>query len=76
MRNARYNELYHPIKRDRPNDPHGSGFIYVKDNLFCKPRPYLQVNDLEAMWDETKINQVGLLIGSFYSPPDSRVNYW
>ncbi|WP_419611672.1 reverse transcriptase domain-containing protein [Thiolapillus sp.] len=68
---------YHPpIRRDRPNDPHGGVAIYVKNNLFCKPRPDLQVNDLEAVWVETKINQESLLIGSFYRSPNSRANYW
>ena len=65
-----------PIRRDRPNDPHGGVAIYVKNNLFCKPRPDLQVNGLEAVWVETKINQESLLVGSFYRPPNSSVNYW
>ena len=42
-----------PVRRDRPNDPHGGVAIYVKDSLFCKPRPDLLVNDLEAVWIET-----------------------
>ena len=35
----------------------GGVAIYVKDSLFCKPRPDLLVNDLEAVWIETKIGQ-------------------
>ena len=65
-----------PIRRDRPNDPHGGVAIYVKNNLFCKPRPDLQVNGFEAVWVETKLNQESLLVGSFYRPPNSSVNYW
>jgi hypothetical protein len=65
-----------PIRRDRPDDPHGGVAIYVRNNLYCKPRPDLQVQDLEAVWVETKLNQESLLIGSFYRPPNSRVNYW
>ena len=41
-----------PIRRNRPNDPHGGVAIYVKKKkkkLFCKPRPDLQVNGLEAV---------------------------
>ena len=68
---------FHPsIRRDRPNDPHGGVAIYVKNTLFCKLRPDLQVNGLEAVWVETKINQESLLVGSFYRPPNSRTNYW
>ena len=65
-----------PIRHDWPNDPHGGVAIYVKNNLFCKMRPDLQVNGLEAVWVETKINQESLLVGSFYCPPNSRANYW
>ena len=60
-----------PIRRDRPNDPQGGVAIYVKHILSCKRiRPDLQVNGLEAVWVES------LLAGSFYRPPNSRVNYW
>ena len=44
--------------------------------MFCKPRPDLKVNGLEVAWVETKINQESLLVGSFYRPPNSSVNYW
>ena len=66
-----------PIRRDRPNDPHGGVAIYIckKIYIFCKPRPDLQVNGLEAVWVETKINQESLLVGSFYRPPNSSANY-
>ena len=65
-----------PIRLDRPNDPHGGVAIYVKNNLICRPRIDLHVNDLEAVWVETKLNQNSLLIGSFYRPPNSTVAYW
>ena len=65
-----------PIRRDRPNDPHGGVVIYVKNDLFCKPRPDLQVNGLEAVWVETKINYDSLLVGSFYRPLNFRANCW
>ena len=48
---------YITSRNKRFNDPHGGVAIYVKNNLFCKPRPDLQVNGLEAVWVETKINQ-------------------
>ena len=65
-----------PVRRDRPGDPHGGVAIYVKNNLFFKPRPDLLVDDLEAVWVETKLDQTSLLIGSFYRPPSSNINYW
>ena len=65
-----------PVRRDRPNDPHGGVAIYVKDNLICKPRPDLSVPNLEAVWIETKLGQETLLVGSMYRPPDSLAAYW
>lgn len=55
-----------PVCLDRANDSHGGVAIYVKDTLCCKPRTDLQVDGLEAVWVETKINQESLLVGSFY----------
>ena len=65
-----------PVRRDRLNDPHGGVAIYVRNDLICKPRPDLHVNELEAVWIETKLNQESILIGSFYRPPNSNVHYW
>ena len=58
-----------PIRRER----YGGVAIYVKNT---KLRPDLQVNGLEAVWVETKIHQESLLVGSFYRPPNSSVNFW
>ena len=63
-----------PIRRDRYG--HGGVAIYVRNNLFCKERPDLAVDDLEAVWIETRLKEDVLLVGSFYRPPDSRVHYW
>ena len=67
--------FFPPFRRDRPNG-WGGVAIYVKDTLFCKERPDLAVEDLEAIWIETKLKQETLLVGSFYRPPSSRVQYW
>ena len=67
--------FFPPFRRDRPNG-WGGVAIYVRDTLFCKERPDLAVEDLEAIWIETKLKQETLLVGSFYRPPSSRVQYW
>ena len=72
----RLTNFHQPIRRDRPNDPHGGVAIYVRNNLYCKARPDLEIQDLEAVWVETKQNQESILIGSFYRPPNSVVQYW
>ena len=64
-----------PIRQDRP-DHYGGVAIYVKNNLICKPRPDLSVPTLEAVWIETRLSQEPLLVGSFYRPPNSNINYW
>ena len=68
--------FHEPIRLDRPNDPHGGVAVYVKNYLHCKPRPDLYVNNLEAVWVETRLELKGLLIGSYYRPPNANVQYW
>lgn len=65
-----------PVCLHRPDDPHGGVAIYVKNSLFLKPRPDLQVTGLEAVWVETKLNHESILIGSFYRPSGAKVEYW
>ena len=35
----------------------------------------MHVNNLEAVWVETKLNQENL-VGSFYRPPNAKTEYW
>lgn len=65
-----------PVRLDRIGQAGGGVAIYVKSHLFYKHRPDLHVPNLEAIWIETKINNDTLLIGSFYRPPSSTVEYW
>ena len=68
---------YPPLRKDREDGTAWGGVaIYVKNNLICKPRPDLEVAELEAVWVETKLNQETFLVGSFYRPPDALVSYW
>ena len=68
----RLTNFHSPVRQDRADDPHGG----VANNLHCKPRPDLHVNNLEAVWVETKLNQENLLVGSFYRPPNAKTEYW
>ena len=65
-----------PIRLDQQYNNNGGVAIYVREDLYCKPRPDLQVKNLEAVWVETKINQESILVGSFYRNPHAQVNYW
>ena len=63
-----------PFRLDR--EGHGGVAIYVKEDILCTYRPDLEVDNLEAIWVETKIDQNTFLIGCFYRPPSARVGYW
>ena len=65
-----------PVRCDRANDPHGGVAIYIRNNLYSKPRTDLHINGLEAVWVETKLDQTSLLVGSFYRPTNSDILYW
>ena len=68
---------YQPIIRlDRSDSAHGGVAIYVRDNLYCKHRPDLNVPYLEAVWIETKLNQEPLLVGCFYKSTRELVSYF
>ena len=55
------------IRRDRPNNVgYGGVGIYIKSKHYCKHRPDLEVNNLEAVWIETNIDRKSFIIGSFY----------
>ena len=69
--------FHKPFRRDRDNDAgYGGVAVYIRNTLYAKHRPDLQVTGLEAVWAETRINHEPYLIGSFYRPPDARVRYW
>jgi len=71
----RLTNFHSPVRKDRADDPHGGVAIYVRNNIYCKPRPDLHVNNLEAVWVETKLNQENILVGSFYRPPNAKTEY-
>ena len=69
--------FHKPIRLDRPDNTGWGGVaVYVKNHHYCKPRPDLLVNGLEAVWVETKICNKSFIVGSFYRPPNARVDYW
>ena len=67
--------FHSPVRQDRADDLHGGVAIYVRNIIYCKPRPDLHVNNLEAVWVETKLNQENILVGSFYRPPNAKTEY-
>ena len=50
--------------------------IYVRETLTCKQRQDLEINGLEAKWVEIIVKSRKILIGAFYRPPNSTVDYF
>ena len=65
-----------PIRKDRPGDPHGGVALYCREDLCMKHRPDLDVQELEALWVEIHVRQKNILIGTYYRPPNSKVETW
>ena len=54
----------------------GGVAIYVKENIACKRRSDLEINNLECVWIELKIYGRLILVAGIYRPPDASPNYW
>ena len=65
-----------PFRTDRTDRPGGVFVIYVRDSISCKRRPDLEVRGLEAVWMEVNIKRKKMLIGGFYRPPNSNIEYY
>ena len=60
-----------PFWKDRQTDRHGGVLVYVKDTISARRRYDLEVNDIECVWLELKVNHKRILFGVFYRPPNS-----
>ena len=66
-----------PFRKDRGVDKQGGGVVvYVKDNIQTTRRLDLELNNLECVWLQLRINNKKILYGSFYVPPNSSRDVW
>jgi hypothetical protein len=66
-----------PFRRDRGPEKNGGGVVvYIKENIYAYRRPDLEVNGIEAIWIQIKINGNKVLYGTFYVPPKSNTDSW
>ena len=65
-----------PFRKDRSDRIGGGVAIYVRETLACKQRQDLEINGLEAKWVEIIVKSRKILIGAFYRPPNSTVDYF
>ena len=64
------------FRKDRSDRIGGGVAIHVRETLACKQRQDLKINGLEAKWVEIIVKSRKILIGAFYRPPNSTVDYF
>ena len=66
-----FNDFQLPFRRDREGDSHGGILVHVKNDIPCKRRDDLELNNIECLWVEINVRNKKLLVGTFYRPPNS-----
>lgn len=65
-----------PYRKDRLINNGGGLLVYVKNSICCKRRQDLEDNYCENIWLEVQSLRKRFLIGLFYRPPNSTIEYW
>ena len=73
--NLKITNYSEPYRHDR-TDRAGGVAIYVKDNLACKRRLDLEIQDLECVWVQVRSYGHNILVAGIYRPPNAGQNYW
>ena len=61
----------------RPHSPYGGVVAYVREGVGFIRRPDLEIDPVESIWLEIRFRcNKRLLIGVFYRPPNSDINYF
>ncbi|MCG8096842.1 MAG: hypothetical protein JAZ17_25000 [Candidatus Thiodiazotropha endolucinida] len=60
-----------PFRKDRQINNYGGVLVYVRENIPCKRRHDLEIQDLESIWLELKFKTRLVLFGLFYRPPNA-----
>ena len=66
-----FNDFQLPFRRDRESDSHGGILVYVKNDIPCKRRDDLELNNIECLWVEINVRNKKLFVGTFYRQPKS-----
>ena len=65
-----------PFRTDRNDRPGGGVIVYVRDTISCKRRVDLEVQGVEGVCMELTIKSKCILVGGFYRPPNSSLEYF
>lgn len=70
------NGFNQPIRRDRRYNNGGGLLIYIKNNIYYKRRQDIENQYIENIWIQVSSLKKQFLLGLFYRPPNSTVDYW
>ncbi|MCG7869883.1 MAG: hypothetical protein JAY74_26365 [Candidatus Thiodiazotropha taylori] len=68
--------FHEPVRYDRHERTGGGVIMYIRDTISFKRRRDLEIPRLEAVWVEISVRCKTILIGGFYRPPNSPVEYF
>lgn len=68
--------FHKPFWKDRIDRVGGGVALFIKDSYHCKQRHDLNVNELEAVWCEVRVNNIKSLFCSIYREPRSKAKTW
>ena len=68
--------FHDPIRRDRQYNNGGGLLVYIKNNIHFKRRPDIENQYIETIWIQVCTLNKQFLMGLFYRPPGSTVDYW
>ena len=68
--------FHDPIRRDRQYNNGGGLLVYIKNNIHFKRRPDIENQYIENIWIQVCTLNKQFLMGLFYRPPGSTVDYW
>ena len=54
----------------------GGVVVYIRDNINVTRRFDLEMDNLEAVWLQLKLQGKTILFGTFYIPPNSNQDIW
>lgn len=75
-KNIEIDGFHHPIRRDRRFNNGGGLLVYIKSNICFHHRQDIENQYIENIWIQINSLKKNFLLGVFYRPPNSTVDYW
>ena len=68
--------FHQPIRRDRQFNNGGGLIVYIKNNICYQRRQDIEYEYIENIWIQINSLKNKFLLGVFYRPPGTTVDYW